>query len=66
MANSEPAPSTPKVLSEQQLGHVTWIEEEASPDDPMFGKLHIAFLNDPAPSTSGTSAEAPPEPPPNS
>jgi hypothetical protein len=36
-----------------------WKESEASPDDPMFQRLHVAFWNAPERSTSDTSeAEA--------
>ena len=46
MATTEPDPDT-----EQRL--VTWTEGEASPDDPMFNQMHVAFVSDPEPDENG-------------
>jgi hypothetical protein len=34
-------------LASEQASHLTWIEGEASPDDPMFGRMHVALISDP-------------------
>jgi len=44
--------SDPKTEQQPEQSHLTWSEGEASPDDPMFSTLFLAFGPLPEESTS--------------
>lgn len=39
--------SDPKTEEQPEHSHLTWIEGEARPDDPMFGQMFAVFISDP-------------------